>query len=123
MDTALLATKGARPTNARPGFVRGFGLRIGRRASLVPEESSSAYGVVISLPVRDVEALYAEPSVQAYRPEAVLVHLGDGTAIPALCFNLVDPPAPEDRNPEYAAKLRALAERVQLPAAYIHLIQ
>ncbi len=38
--------------------------------------------------------------------------------MPALAYVLPEPPAPEEHNPEYAAKLRALAERLGLPAEY-----
>jgi hypothetical protein len=43
-----------------------------------------------------------------------------GTAVPALAYVLPEPPAPEEqeRNPEYADKLRALSERLGLPAEY-----
>lgn len=41
----------------------------------------------------EIEQPYSEPSVQAYRPEAVLVQISDGSFLPALCFNLVNPPA------------------------------
>jgi len=38
--------------------------------------------------------------------------------VPALCYNLVAPPA-EEPNREYVAALRALATRLALPASYI----
>ncbi len=119
MDVELLAAKGVQPTNVRRGSVRGYRLVIGQRASLVPDGASTAYGVVMSLAIRDVDALYAEPGLRDYRPEAVLVELTDGGALPALCFNLVEPPAPQERDPQYAAKLRALGERLALPAEYL----
>jgi hypothetical protein len=46
-----------------------------------------------------------------------------GVSVPALCFNLIDPPAPEEANAEYAAKLRSLASRLGLPSAYVASIQ
>ena len=119
MDEALLAGKGATPSRVRRGSVEGYGLRIGQRATLVPDERSTAQGVVMSLSHRDIDSLYADASVQAYRPEAVTVRLADGAKIPALCYNLVEPPAASERNPEYAAKLRAVAERLQLPSDYV----
>ena len=57
----------------------------------------------------DVDKLYSEQSVNTYRPEAVLVRLTDGLYIQAVCFNLPVPPALEECNMEYAAKLRDLA--------------
>ncbi|HEX2715123.1 MAG TPA: hypothetical protein VHM88_23325, partial [Candidatus Acidoferrales bacterium] len=67
----------------------------------------------------EIDRLYSEASVSAYRPEAVTAELADGSRIPALCFNLVEPPSPEERNAEYAAKLRALAFRLELPSDYV----
>jgi hypothetical protein len=40
----------------------------------------------------EIESLYSEASVRAYRPEAVLCELGDGSRVPALCFNLLKKP-------------------------------
>ena len=79
--------------------------------------------MVASLSHAELERLYSEPSVQAYRAEALLAQLENGETIAALCFNLVDPPAPDERNPEYAAKLRALAERLKFPRDYVASIQ
>jgi hypothetical protein len=42
-----------------------------------------------------------------------------GATVAALCYNLAEPPAAHERNAEYAAKLRALAERIGLPSEYI----
>ena len=52
-----------------------------------------------------------------------LMDLADGSRVPALCFNLVTPPGPEERNAEYAAKLPHLARRLRLPADYADSIQ
>ena len=71
----------------------------------------------------EVEKLYSEPSVSAYRPDAVVAQLADGSYIPALCFNLVVPPAPEEANSDYAAKLRELAGRLKLPRGYVEEIR
>jgi hypothetical protein len=67
----------------------------------------------------DLEKLYAEPSVQAYRPEAVLAHVSNGPAVAALCYNLPEPPRPGENNPDYAAKLQVVARRMALPEAYV----
>src|SRR5919202_2271501 len=120
MDVEVLAAKGVEPSNVRRGSVEGYRLLIGRRASLVPDAASTAHGVVMSLPFAAVHTLYANDSLGDYRPEAVLVELTDGSgAVPALCFNLVEPPTPNERDPQYAAKLRALGERLGLPGEYV----
>lgn len=52
-----------------------------------------------------------------------LAELNDGSPIPALCFNLLEPPGAEEANPEYAAKLRDLAGRLRLPSDYVESIR
>jgi hypothetical protein len=119
MDAEALRANGLHPANGRQACVSGMALRIGRRATLVPDPARSVYGFVFGLYHQEVERLYAEPSVAAYRPEAVIAQLPDRSCVPALCFNL--PPSDEtaEANPEYAAKLRAVAGRLGLPADYV----
>lgn len=119
MDAELLLRKGVRPERPRRSALRGYSLRIGQRATLVPDSTRRAHGVVMALSHGEIEQLYSEDSVRMYKPEAVLCELDDGSRIPALCFNLVEPPAESERNPEYAAKLRDLAVRLQLPRDYV----
>jgi hypothetical protein len=119
MDDALLREKGMNPMNRRLAFVENYVLRIGERATLVACPNQTVYGVVCSLTHAEVDALYAEASVSMYRPEAVSAQLTDGQIVPALCFNLPVPPSSEERNPQYALKLRELAERIGLPQSYV----
>lgn len=42
----------------------------------------------------------------------------DGGSLPAPCYNLTDPPLPQERNPEYAARLQALLRRLKFPSEY-----
>jgi hypothetical protein len=123
MDPQVLEAKGIHPGDARLAAVPGFSLRIGARAALVPTPGGEVHGVLMTLSHADLEKLYAEPSVQAYRPEPVLAVANDGATVAALCYNLPEPPAPDERNPEYAAKLRALAQRIGLPREYVLSIQ
>jgi hypothetical protein len=123
MDAGLLRTKGAHPVNLRQACVPGFALRIGQRATLLQNPDARAYGIVMELTHVEIEQLYAEASVRAYCAEAVLAELSDGSHVPALCFNLLLPPDPEEANAEYAAKLRDLARRLGLPSDYVESIQ
>src|SRR5215472_14128515 len=109
MDQDLLREKGLTPNRGELAWVDGFALRIGRRAALVPRPGGRAHGVVVSLPLGELDRLYSEPSLRGYEPQAVLAHLAAGGAIAALCYNLPEAPLPGDRNPEYASKLRAVA--------------
>jgi hypothetical protein len=123
MDADLLRTKGVAPANIRPASVPGFALRIGQRATLLPNPNSVSHGILMELTHAEVELLYSESSVRAYRPEAVLCELHDGSRIAALCFNLLEPPRAGEANSEYAAKLRDLAARLRLPTDYVDSIQ
>jgi hypothetical protein len=123
MDVDLLLSKGAHATHPRPASVPGFAIRIGQRATLMRNAESSAHGIIMELSHAEIEQLYSEPSVSVYRPEAVLAQLADGSYIPALCFNLVVPPAPEEANADYAMKLRELARRLKLPPGYVESIR
>jgi Gamma-glutamyl cyclotransferase, AIG2-like len=119
MDQGLLQSMGLSPQNSEIASVSGLALRIGQRAALVPDEKGKVYGVVVSLTLDEVERLYSDPTVQAYRPQAVLARLASGGQVAALCYNLREPPLPSERNPDYAAKLRGVAERVGLPREYV----
>ena len=119
MDQELLHAKGLQPLNIELASVEGFALRIGQRAALVPARGGRVHGLVMSLTLAELEKLYSEPSVQGYRPEAVLTQLSSGGLIPALCYNLLEPPDAMESNPEYAAKLRAVAGKVGLPKEYV----
>ena len=113
MDAAVLEAKGIRVRGGQLGVLRDWALRIGHRATLVPDAGRAVHGVLMSLPLTELDRLYAEASVRMYRPIAVVVE-ARGMAVPALAYVLPEPPAPEERNPEYAAKLRALAAPLDL---------
>lgn len=119
MDEALLIERGVDPQDRRIAQLKNFCLVIGQRATLMPRAREEVYGVVFSLTHREVDLLYSESSVREYRPEAVSVHLRDGNIIPALCFNLPSSRLFDERNVQYAAKLKQLAERIGLPAEYV----
>lgn len=123
MDADLLRAKGAHPENIRVAYAPGFALRISNRATLVRGPQSRAYGILMRLTHLEIERLYSEASVQAYKPEAVLLKLSDGSQQEALVFNLLEEPSPDEHNSEYAAKLRSLAQRLGFPQEYIDTIQ
>lgn len=119
IDPDLLLAEGFAPEGVEPASVAGFTLRIGKRAALAPDSAGRVYGAVMSLTLGELERLYSVPSLQAYQRSAVLADLASGGVIAALCYNLPEPPAPSDRNPEYAAKLLVVAEKLGLPAEYV----
>jgi hypothetical protein len=74
MDADLLRTKGAEPIKIRPACAPGFALRIGQRATLLRNPGARAYGMLMELTHDEIEQLYSEASVRAYRPEAAWFH-------------------------------------------------
>lgn len=99
--------------------VSGFGLKIGKRATIVKQRSGRVYGVVMSLTRDELDRLYSEPTLQGYQQQAVMADLAGGGVSAALCYTLLQPPAPGERDPEYTEHLRALAHRIGLPAEYV----
>lgn len=122
MDESLLAAKGVRPTESAIGYVDGFSLHIGERATLLPEANSRAYGVLMAISQEDAAMLYSEPSVADYVAESVVVNLPGDIQVSAVCYNL-----PASRlagtNPEYASALLALATRLAFPDSYLEHIR
>ena len=122
MDESILASKGVQPVESAVGYVDGYALRIGERATLLPEANNRAYGVMMKISVEDAAALYSEPSVADYVAETVLVNLPNDVRVSAVCYNL---PAAKlaGTNPAYAAALLSLATRLGLPDSYLEKIR
>ena len=122
MDESLLATKGIEPSEVKLGFVHGYALRIGERATLVRRPDSRAYGALMDIAPSEAADLYAEDSVRDYLPEPVIVELMDGTKVEATCYNL-----PGDKvtgaNKKYAEALLEVATKLDFPDSYLEQIR
>ena len=119
MDADALRTQGLNPVNVRQARVTGLALRIGKRAALVMDPTSSVYGQLMQLTHAEIDKLYSEPSVAMYRPEGVKAELANGSVVAALCFNLVTAPSRNEANPVYARSLRELGRKLGLPTGYV----
>jgi len=118
MDESLLASKGVHPEESTIGYVDGLCLHLGKRAMLLPEAGSRAYGVLMKITAEDAAVLYSEQSVADYVAEPVVVNLPEDIQVSAVCYNL---PATRlaGTNPEYAAALLTLASKLGLPDSYL----
>ena len=114
MDMDLLQQRGLHPRHPQVASLDGYDIVIGDRATLIPRAEARIYGIITGLTFADIDALYAEPSVRDYRPEAVLVTREDGRQVPALCYTLPSV-ADAPRNTTYAVQLLALAKTLALP--------
>jgi len=119
MDPDVLAANDVAATAPRMAYVDDFALRIGKRATLMAQDGVRAYGMVYALTHEELGRLYGAPGLESYRPEAMIVSLVGGGDIPALCYNLIEPPAADERNPDYAAKLRAALRSLGFPDEYV----
>lgn len=117
MDKSILASKQIYPKNEVIGYVEGYELRIGDRASLIPNDQASSYGLLMEIDRAAVTTLYSAPGVVDYIPEYLEVSNLDGVPYTALCYNL---PASDlaGANPSYAAELAALTVKLGFPAEY-----
>jgi AIG2-like family len=122
MDSSLLHAKGLSPDIQSSAQLPGYTIRIGNRATLIPEPNKNVYGMLMSLTHPEIDSLYGEESLKAYRPEPVMIHTKDGRILPALCFNLIESPAAHERNEQYADKLKLVAINCGLPEEYVNSI-
>ena len=115
MDERLLREKGVQPRASRKAIVYGRKLKTGRRAMLIAQPSSKAFGMVHTLTEREIKSLYDEPGLEMYRPEAVVATFEDGSKSSLTTFNVQDASADEESNVEYIVKLRGVLERLGFP--------
>lgn len=119
MDEDVLRGKGVHPRAPRRAVVPGYRLAIGQRAMLLPQFGAQPFGMVFALTNREIDTLYAEPGLDMYRPELVTASLEDGRFATVTTFNLGEGFASEQTNSQYAAKLRAVLERLGFPTDYV----
>jgi hypothetical protein len=119
MDVDVLRNSGVAPADPRHAHVDHFALRIGERATLVPSSGARSYGMLIALTHSEFDRLYRAPGLDQYRPEAVLATTRSGDTVPAMCYNLLIPPKPTERNPDYALRLQRALRALDFPLEYI----
>jgi hypothetical protein len=122
MDMGLLQRRGLAPSNPQVAWLDGYDIAIRDRATLVLNAAERVYGMVMGLTHEEIDTLYAEPSVLDYRPEAVLVTLGDDRQVPALCYNLPTVTGSR-RNTAYAVRLLEVAKTLAFPEEYLDKLQ
>jgi hypothetical protein len=122
MDMDGLQQRGFAPSHPQVASLDGYDIVLGDRATLVPHAAARVYGIVTGLTHADLDTLYTEASVRDYRPEAVVVILGDGRQVPALCYTLPTVTG-SHRNTTYAVKLFELAKALAFPETYLATLQ
>ena len=122
MDINLLTKKGITAGNPRKASVKGYGLRIGTRATLLPAPAETAFGLIMELTDSDLQRLYAEPSVSDYKPEKIRVVTDENDQVDVICYNL---PASmvTGSNLNYARELVELVGSLGFPDSYIQRLE
>lgn len=122
MDESLLAAKGVHPSESAIGYVDGFSLHIGQRATLLPNPNDCAHGVLMTITADEAASLYSGPDVADYVAEPVVVNLPGKVRESAVCYNL---PAAQLSGTDraYAAALLKLATRLGLPERHLERIR
>lgn len=117
MDEQLLLARGIQPSNPTQVYLDGYRLRIGERATLVPDSACRVYGVMMALSNADIQTLYSDVSVAHYVASQVTVVLPAGERVQAVCY-MLPPGEASGSNPEYARSLLRVAEQLGLPVEY-----
>lgn len=123
MDADILRQGGILPENPRRAFVDDFELRIGQRSTLVHQAGARSYGMLFALTHEELDWLYASRGLTEYRPEAVVAQTFEGEKVPALCYNLMEVSYGVEPNAKYAARLRAVLNKLGFPTTYIDSIK
>jgi gamma-glutamyl AIG2-like cyclotransferase len=118
MDADVLREHQVAAVDPRPAYADGYALRIGRRATLIAFAGKRAYGMVYALTENELDRLYSAPGLEAYRPEPLLVQMAEGQTLPVLCY-VCPRPQPGEANAVYAARLRAVLEKLKFPRDYV----
>ena len=118
MDSDVLRDYQVVAVDPRPAYAEGYALRIGRRATLIPFAGQRAYGMVYALTEADLDRLYSGPGLEQYRPEPLLVQMHGGITLPVLCY-VCPRPQPGEASTEYAARLRAVLQKLHFPPEYV----
>src|SRR5688572_9302597 len=119
MDPDVLRKAGIEPGEGRRARVDGQALRLGERATLVPQEGAHALGMTYPLEASQLQALYSATGLEAYAPIVVQVTCDDGTTAPAECWVLATVPEGRAADPDYARRLREVLARLGFPSGYV----
>ena len=118
MDDDILRSKGFHPSDGKIAVAKGYGLRIGEKATLVQSSSECSYGIVMKLSEEEINSLYSAPGVSEYVPEQIEVTGQNGSTYKVICYNL---PLSKlsGSNMEYAKSLSIAARKMGLPDTYV----
>ena len=120
MNSEVLAKADVRPTDVQMARLDGWDIKIAPRATLIPSDGRSVFGVLAQMTHADLEKLYTKDwfGFGTYLPEAVLVADSTGRVVPALTYIAWEM---EGGTPsaDYIQKVVAVAQHFKFPSWYI----
>jgi hypothetical protein len=120
MNPEVLAKAGVRPTETQRGRLDGWDINIAPRATLIPAEGESVFGILAKLTHADLEKLYTKDwfGFGTYLPEAVLIADSLERLVPALSYVAweMEGGSPGD---EYIQKVLTVAQQFKFPDWYV----
>ena len=119
MDEAMLKEQGLNPRNCQLACLRGYGLRIGNKATLELSEHEICYGTVMQLSNSELDQLYASAGVVDYMPQSIQVTALSGELIDAVTY-ILPMEMLSGHNSSYALALVAVAQKLNMPEDYIN---
>ena len=124
MNPEVLAQADVRPTEAQMARLDGWDIKIAPRATLVPSEGKSVFGVLAKLTHADLEKLYTKDwfGFGTYLPEAVLVADSAERLVPALSYIAWEMEGGSPSH-EYIQKVVTVAQQFRFPDWYINRIK
>jgi hypothetical protein len=124
MNPEVPAKAEVRPTEAQVGRLDGWDIKIAPRATLIPSDGGSVFGILAKVTHADLDKLYTKDwfGFGTYLPEAVLVADSAEHPVPALCYIAWEM---EGGSPtrEYMDKVLSVARQFEFPDWYINRIK
>lgn len=119
MDPDLLESEGFNPGPHKIAKLKNYCLKLGSRATLIPDPSGETWGTIMALPPEELDKLYSAPSVADYRATPVNCTLENGMEAKADVYILnPDDPLEPPTNADYARNLATIAKKLGLPLKY-----
>jgi hypothetical protein len=120
MNPDVLAKAEVRPTEAQMGRLDGWDIKIAPRATLVPSEGRSVFGILAKVTHADLEKLYTKDwfGFGTYLPEAVLVEDSAEQLVPALSYIAWEMEGGSPTH-EYISNVVTAARQFRFPEWYI----
>lgn len=124
MDTEILEDLGLHPKVVGKAELKGYSIRIAERATLIPDEVATVYGVVMELEDSELANLYAQSGLDDYCPVAVEAIMATGrAALDTICYILPANLSAGTPNRDYARRLALLVEKLGFPESYAGVIR